>query len=188
MKPVIHLADVSSVPAADDRVAINWEIGVRRFDEALSAEMIRKCQDRSVSRAVRFVGLLAFGQSLVFLLVWLLICANAGASTAKAPSFNPELQLSTYEPTKARDPFGKAGRGSVESKVVGGAAVTFQLQGILYHPRNPSAIVNGELLHLNKTVTLETPAGSAEIKAIEITRDRVVLEFAGQKVELSLGR
>src|SRR5262245_11911413 len=54
------------------------------------------------TRAVRTVGLVAFGQSLLFLAIWALICASVGAATVpKKAEFNASVAISTYEPTKA---------------------------------------------------------------------------------------
>jgi hypothetical protein len=40
---------------------------------------------------------------------------------------------------------------------------------------------------LNKTAKVRTAEGDVEVKALEITRDLVLLEIGGQKIELRLG-
>ena len=102
--------------------------------------------------------------------------------------FNPQLLRSAYKPNTTRDPFMKLG-----SNATGGGAFqlaagpgSFHLQAILWSPANPSAVVNNELLDLNKSVILSTASGNMEVKAVEITQERVVLEVAGQRVELKL--
>ena len=135
---------------------------------------------------LQIVGILAFVQSLLFLVIWLWICASAGAATTPKVGFNPDLQQSRYDPVKQRDPFAKAGATTAAGKTLPAAARVFHLSGILYQPGNPSAVVNDKLLTLNKTVTLNAGNGEVQVKAVEITRDRVVLEAGGQKVELRM--
>jgi len=60
------------------------------------------------------------------------------------------------------------------------------LEGILYESANPSAIVNGRLLTLDKSVTLPAGNGEVKVRAVEITREHVVVEASGQKIELRL--
>ena len=145
-------------------------------------------QTRRFPSAVRIVSILAFCQSLIFLVIWLLVCATAGAATKPKAKFAPELKASTYEPTNLRDPFAKPGVLAQDAKAAPGAPIIFQLQGILYQPTNPSAIVNDKLLTLNKIVTLDTGNVEVQVKAVEITRNTVVLEVGGQKVELRLSK
>jgi len=138
---------------------------------------------------LQIVGILAFVQSLLFVAIWLWVCAVAGAAPPAKSDFDPDLRLSRYDPVKQRDPFvpsgrAKAGSASGPGQAVG--ALDFRLEGILYQAKNPSAVVNGVLLTLNKTVTLNTGNGEVQVKAVEITRDRVVLEASGQKVELRM--
>ena len=169
----------------------NSHIGHPDTTSTFALDVTMRPLERSLSRhsrtdALRLVGLMAFGQSLLCLAIWLLICASAGAAGVNKVDFNPDLQLSDYQPTKARNPFGgmAATDANVASVPIG--ALAFQLQGILYQSKNPSAIVNNQLLTLNKSVTLETGTGTVEVRAIEITRTHVVLESKGQKVELRL--
>ena len=62
-----------------------------------------------------------------------------------------------------------------------------KLKGILYHAVHPAAIVNDQLVEFNKSVTVQTEQGAVEVKAVQITREVVLLEVGGQKVELRLG-
>lgn len=135
----------------------------------------------SMGKAVRLVSLLAFGQALAFLTFWLLTCVSVGAATG----FNTELQSSTYEPTKSRDPIARVGGAAVEGKV---GPAGFALEGILYQVSHPSAIINGQLVTLNKTVTVIAGSVPTQVRAVEIGRTKVVLEVAGQKVELFLNQ
>jgi hypothetical protein len=57
----------------------------------------------------------------------------------------------------------------------------------LYNKVNPSALVNDQLVELNKTAKVHTAQGEVEVKAVEITHDLVVLDVGGQKIELRLG-
>jgi type II secretory pathway component PulC len=122
----------------------------------------------------------------LFLIFWLLICASAGAAGAIGNQFSAELHQSTYQPVKQRDPFFKIRSPVHEVKSLPSTVVGLQLDGILYQPTDPSAIVNGQLVTLHKIVSLNTGAEEFQVKAIEITRDHVVLEANGRRVELNL--
>jgi hypothetical protein len=103
--------------------------------------------------------------------------------------FDLELTRSVYKPHKARDPFLKPGTAAIGSdglKTAMAGQLVFRLQAILWSPKNPSAVVNDQLLDLNKSVILSTASGDVEVKAVEIGRERVVLEVVGQRVELRL--
>jgi hypothetical protein len=186
MRPATHTIDLPASPLerASEVARFDWSLPARSYTET----SISEDQRSAMPRAVRLVGLLAFGQSLIFLSLWLLICARAGAAPAKTAEFSPDLQLSTYQPTKSRDPISRAGATSLDVKSVPGAAAVFQLDGILYQHSNPSAVVNGQLVTLNKTVTLTVGNGQVSVRAVEITRDAVTLEVGGQKVELRLAQ
>ncbi len=180
MRPPLATISVAAAPstvAAPDRSLV-WRIGSRPIERATVKH--------SPVRALRWVGLMAFAQSLLFLVVWLLVCAAAGAAPAGKAGFHPELVVSTYEPTKTRDPFGKVGGTTPEVKALPGTPIALQLEGILYEATNPAAIVNGRLLTLNKTVTLTAGNGEVTVRAVEITRDHVVVEAGGQRTELRL--
>lgn len=141
---------------------------------------------------MRVVGLLAFGQSVIFLVIWLFCCLSAGARPAPPAKPSNEMSLaleeSTFKPVKTRDPFQPV--GFVAAVTAGPKLVIndemFRLQGILFSQSNPSAIVNDKLVSLNRTVSVTTSSGPVEVKAIEITRERVVLEVAGRRTELRL--
>ena len=180
MRPVTDTIDLANPHecATSQSVPLIWRVGSRPLERTASRH--------SLSRALRAVGLMAFAQSLMFLVIWLLICASAGAAPAKKADFSPDLQLSTFEPSKGRDPFGKVGVSSPEVKSLPGAPIALQLEGILYESSNPSAIVNGRLLTLDKSVTLPAGNGEVKVRAVEITRDHVVVEANGQKIELRL--
>lgn len=141
---------------------------------------------RAWSGAVGWVGLLAIGQSLLFLALLLFFCLAAGAAPAPK-EFTPDLQVSSYSPSKARDPFTvRRVKTAPEVKVVPGTPIVFQLQGILYQDENPSAMVNNYLLTLNKVTIMKADDKTVEVRAVEITREKVVLETGGQRVELQL--
>lgn len=180
MKPGANTIEYTnaSLEVSYETAPVIWHIGSRPLE--------RSAARHSLSRAMRVVGLMAFAQSLVFLVIWLLVCTSAGAAPAKKTAFTPDLQLSTFAPAKSRDPFGRIGVSSPEVKSVPGAPIALQLDGILYESSNPAAIVNGRLLTLDKTVTLTTANGEVPVRAIEITRDRATVEVGGQKIELRL--
>ena len=136
--------------------------------------------------------------------VALLVCEAWAAQAKKAPAsaiqtnrvavsatsgFDLELVRSVYKPYKTRDPFLKPGAMAIDSgglKTVAAGQLVFQLQAILWSPTKPSAVVNDQILDLNKSVIFNTASGDVEVKAVEIGRERVVLEVAGQRVELRL--
>jgi len=96
---------------------------------------------------------------------------------------------STYEPVKLRDPFGNQVAGVTITSTTKTAPVfagVFQLQGILGSGADLSATINGKLVTLNKPITINAGGTEVQVNAIEIGRDRVVLEVGGQKVELRL--
>jgi hypothetical protein len=176
---------VQSALDGEDAGRLDWSGDVRGLE--FSEQTGGLSQSRPMLPALRWVSLLAFGQAIAFLAFWLFICASAGAAPAKpAQPFTLDLQLSAYEPTKARDPMTKVGAVSPEAKLLPGAAIPFVLEGILYQASNPSAVVNGKLLTLDKTVSLSIGTSEVQVRAIEIGRDKVVLEASGQKVELRL--
>jgi hypothetical protein len=96
-----------------------------------------------------------------------------------------ELVRSVYKPNKVRDPFLKPGTtastASDEIKAATAGQFNFRLQAIFWSPANPSAVVNDQLLDLNKKMILSAASGDVEVKAVEIGRDRVILEVAGQR-------
>ena len=168
--------------------------GIEKGATAVAAEyesvLARRTSQSSLSTPLRIVGIMAFCQALVFVVIFLFLCARAGAATAAKPASTLELSLSAYIPQNARDPFGaevtKAGDGNVAvARTV--QPDTLKLQGILYNKLNPSALVNDQLLELNKPVKVHTAEGDVEVKALEITRELVTLDVGGRKMELRLG-
>jgi hypothetical protein len=137
------------------------------------------------------VGILAFCQAIGFLALFLLFCARAGAATESKPANRLSLTLSTYATETVRDPFGtevsKTSDATGSGSGAAAGAEDFKLAGILYSATSPSALVNGQLVELNKPVKMQIGRGEVEVKAVTITRDLVVLEAGGQKVELRLG-
>lgn len=145
----------------------------------------------SLSTPMRIVGILAFCQAIGFLALFLFLCARAGAATGSNTVSRLTLTKSLYEIQSQRDPFGaeisKTADGTGTSSTRTAGAEAFKLMGILYSATNPSALVNGELVELNKPIRMQTVRGEVEVKAVTITRDLVVMEVGGQKVELRLG-
>ena len=129
--------------------------------------------------------------------VWL-ISVLAGVLTGggvKPADYKPELRPSTYTPTKQRDPFGWSGGETVKGTnltVVTPAslpvAFPFRLEGIQYDSRQPSAIVNNQLVVLKKPVVLRAGNEAVQVRAVEITADKVILEAGGRRVELRLAK
>jgi hypothetical protein len=151
----------------------------------------RRAAGYDLATSLRVVGVLAFCQMAFFLALLLFICARAGAATTSNSTSKLELILSTYATQTQRDPFGseipKSGTPLTAGTTLNAGADTFKLMGILYDAVKPSALVNNEIVELNKPVKVETGQGTVEIKALSITRDTVVLDVQGQKMELRLG-
>jgi hypothetical protein len=63
-----------------------------------------------------------------------------------------------------------------------------RLQGILWHPTKPVAVVNRTSIALNESATLKLSTGEFQVKAIAIERDRAVLLVDDRQVELRLER
>jgi hypothetical protein len=148
---------------------------------------VKSSAGKSWPSRVQIIGILAFIQSLLFLVLWLWICGVAGAATPAKTESSLELKPSNYDPTKERDPFAKAGTTKAATTNLASAATfVFRLDGILFEPTHPSAIVNGKLLTLDKIVSLKGGNGEIQVKAVEIVRDRVVLEAGGKRIELQI--
>jgi hypothetical protein len=64
----------------------------------------------------------------------------------------------------------------------------FKLQGILWDPTNPVAVVNRKRIFLNESATLKLPSGEATVTAVSIDRNRVVLKVGSRQVELQMER
>jgi hypothetical protein len=140
---------------------------------------------------MRVVGVLAFCQAIFFLVLFLFLCARVGAATESKSGHSLELIPSTYATQNTRDPFGAQVAGSTDTN--GAGTVTsvgvgaLKLMGILYDAAHPSALVNDQLLELNRPVKMQTAQGEVEVKALKITRELVVLQVGGQEMELRLG-
>src|SRR5260221_3655877 len=89
----------------------------------------RRAASGSLSAPLRIVGILAFCQVLGFVVLFLFICARAGAATKGKPATGLELSLSDYTPQSARDPFGsEVPKSTAPTQLVGTDAL--KLQGI----------------------------------------------------------
>ncbi len=60
------------------------------------------------------------------------------------------------------------------------------LQGILWDPVKPAAIINRQRVVLNETVVLKLNMGECTVKATRIERERVVLKMDTREIELQL--
>jgi len=140
---------------------------------------------------MRVVGVLAFCQAIIFLVLFLFLCARVGAATESKSGHSLELIPSTYVTQNSRDPFGAQLPGSTDTNraatVASVDAGTLKLMGILYDAVHPAALVNDQLLELNQPVKMRTVQGEVDVKALKITRELVVLQVGGEKMELRLG-
>ncbi len=140
---------------------------------------------------MRVVGVLAFCQAIIFLVLFLFLCARAGAATESKSGHSLELTPSIYATQNSRDPFGAQLPGSAETNRAGTVASVdagaLKLMGILYDAAHPAALVNDQLLELNQPVKMQTAQGEVDVKALKITRELVVLQVGGQTMELRLG-
>src|SRR5579862_1575547 len=140
-----------------DSIAVARNAPVRREVSAppdvCTPAVYQPKQGDSLFASMRIVGVLAFCQVIFFLVLFLFLCARAGAATASNSTHSLELTLSTYATQTARDPFGSEvpkagdGAGAVAARSVG--ASSFKLGGILYDATNPAALVNDQLVELN---------------------------------------
>jgi len=110
----------------------------------------------------------------------------AGSALVALPSeeFQPRLNFSVYQPSISRDPFLKPGTVLSSAGLKTADVTLFHLDGFLGSTNNPTAIINGMVLNLNKPVLLETERGSIQVKAVKITLKGVTLEVAGKLVEV----
>lgn len=157
------------------------------FGDVQSDVVERRSAAGGLATPLRVVGMLAFGQTFLFIVLLLFVCVRAGAATQSKAGFDMELKLSTYKTENERDPFGVQGPRAASGAVKSAAPGVLKLQGILYQATNPGAMINNRLVVLNKSTLLPTSQGEVEVKAVEITREAVVLEIGKQKVELRLG-
>ncbi len=157
---------------------------------AAPAEVVEVRRD-GLPRSMRVVGILAFLQMALFAILFLFICARGHAAVEKPAVFTGELRASDYSPTNARDPFGAKVSVAPSSDPAATASVAvpveLKLQGIMYDAVRPAALVNDKLVELKKPIVLRTERGDVEVKALEITREIVLLDVGGQKLELRLG-
>lgn len=179
-----------------DRITVKRNVAVRPGasvtpSEWAPEEVYQPKPSGDLSAPMRIVGVLAFCQAILFLVLFLFLCARAGAATASKSTPSLELTLSSYTTQTARDPFGsevpKAGNAAGATAAASVGASSFTLGGILYDAASPAALVNDQLVELNKPVKVQTGQGEVEVKAVTITHDLVVLEVGGQKVELRFG-
>lgn len=187
--PWVHRA------SSNGGVVVHAHTSVRKQGRALpvhgrSADY-RPSLSTGLSAPMRVVGVLAFCQAIFFLVLFLFLCARVGAATESKSGHSLELIPSTYATQNTRDPFGAQVAGSTDTN--GAGTVTsvgvgaLKLMGILYDAAHPSALVNDQLLELNRPVKMQTAQGEVEVKALKITRELVVLQVGGQEMELRLG-
>jgi hypothetical protein len=182
-----HWTDDPAVAAQNDRAPQAASMAPATSE----TELCDRAMSGGLSAPLRIVGILAFCQAIFFLAFFLFVCARVGAATPGKSASALELTLSTYTTQTQRDPFGS--EGSKSSGATGSAsagpvdAASLKLMGILYSAASPSALVNNQLVELNKPVKMQIGQGAAEVKAVAITRDSVVLELEGKRVELHLG-
>jgi hypothetical protein len=195
MKSHAHAATWIHRAASNDGAVIDTHTTVRKQGRALPVHDrsvdCRPSSSASLSAPLRVVGVLAFCQAIFFLVLFLFLCARVGAATESKSGHSLKLVLSTYTTQNTRDPFGSQLAGSTDTNGIGMVtsvgADTLKLTGILYDAAHPSALVNDQLLELNRPVKVQTAQGEVEIKALKITRELVVLQVGGQKMELRLG-
>lgn len=126
-----------------------------------------------------FLLLVCAGQSKV----WGASGKTDGASTDRVLTVQ-----SAYSNTNNRpDPFLPVKlKGKSASPMASVNDHELHLQGILWHPTKPAAVVNRQSIALNETVTLKLSSGDVPVRAISIERDRVILKIADREVELQL--
>lgn len=184
-----HRAWADAVVTVDECRSIRKTASVVNIETESAVR--RRAMGDSLAGPLRIVVVLAFCQTIFFIALFLFICARAGAATESKPTFNPELSVSAYMSKTVRDPFGSEAvksSGTLNAKTIHAATPgMLKLKGILYDTVHPSALVNDQLVELNKPVTVGTEQGAMEIKALKISREAVLLEVQGQKVELRLG-
>lgn len=137
---------------------------------------------------MQLVSLVTFGSFV------LASTAIGTGSVAPNTDAKPSVELpskSSYSNTNNRpDPFLPVklkGAKSADSKAVFDDR-DLHLQGILWHPTNPVAIVNRQRLFLNEPATLKLSSGDTTVRAVTIERDRVVLKIDNRQVELQIER
>jgi hypothetical protein len=150
---------------------------------------VRSAASSSLSTPLRVVRILAFCQAIIFLVLFLFVCAWAGAATERKSTVDLQVISSSYAPKKERNPFGSGTVDAVGSPAKVDQVIApglLKLSGILYDPVHPSAVVNGQLVELKKAVRILTEQGELEVKALRITRESVLLEIGNREHELWL--
>jgi hypothetical protein len=178
----------SSEPAQESFQECDWAGDVWEVDD--STERVQRTSQRF--SAFRVGVILAFAHSLLFLALFLFMCARVGAETTGKPEgLQGSLKMSSYNPVTERDPFLKPGGlvkpGSTAqptAPVMVVPASAFKLQGILYQPSSPSALINDTLVTMNQSYVLRTTVGSVSVKVAEVTPEKVVLLAGTQSIEL----
>jgi hypothetical protein len=121
------------------------------------------------------------------------------APTNAPAGFAPQMVESRYAPEKKRDPFDRPGQQTTRT-ITNNTNTTsvvevvkpeippslFRLEAIVWDPRRPEALINGQRLEMNKPVTMQVGGNRMRVIAVEIGRERVVLDVEGQKVEVRL--
>ena len=149
----------------------------------------RPARSGNLSASLRIVRILAFCQAIIFIVLFLFVCAWAGATTTDKSTVDLQMISSSYSPKKDRSPFGAGPVQAVDTSAKVEHVIApglFKLSGILYDPVHPSAVVNGQLVELKKTVKIPTDQGEMEVKASQIAREFIRLEVGSQKLELWL--
>ena len=143
-----------------------------------------------IDRRYNLIGIRAGREICALILATLVVGAGSGRGATNAPAvppsaeFQPRLTTSVYQPVAPRDPFLKPGASNLPGRLTTANPALLHLDGFLGSTNNLTAIVNGLALNLNQPVVLETPSGRIQIKAVQITFARVIVEVGGQRVEL----
>jgi len=141
-------------------------------------------------------------QAEIVLMIVTIAAGLDAAGSAVAPAnpatdFAPQMRESTYAPAKSRDPFDRPGQQVTKTSTSQTPIIVqapkrqippawFRLQAILLDRRSPMAVVNAELLELNKPATMRVGSYELRVKAVEVGRDRVILDVEGERVEVRL--
>lgn len=151
----------------------------------------------AVRRAVRWVVMAGFGQMILFGLLFLAIRAHGETAEPARPAkvFPPPFTVSAFQPQATRDPFGAVARRDQPTGQGGVTSEThlivqpgdLRLQGILFDPRAPTAVINDQILERGKPSALRIGTREVTVVAEQIHRETVVLRVGDQTVTLRLG-
>jgi hypothetical protein len=119
--------------------------------------------------------IVAFSSSIA----WSALAASTNEATYS-------ITKSLYSTQQKRDPFTPPGQTGYVTRAKPAGPMVFRLDGILYEANAPSASINGRLVRLNKPITIDGGSGEVRVTAVEITREKVVLEANGQRIELKI--